>query len=437
MAVAYGNSLFVAVGNNGTILTSADGNSWTQQHLPYSPPSLNTVMLNSVAFGDSKFIAVGDKTILTSSDGVNWNPINYVTFEGNPAYYIQSWLTSVTYSNNTFIILGKSGTIITSPDGVNWTEQDVNSASQLNGIASGNNTFVAVGDSGTLLQQAVPVPISSVTASNGTLTVVLSSVPLATPTLSQFSVEQSLNSGTAVMVQPTGLSVNGITITLTLPSISPTAMTQTVIDSVSFNGGSWVASPLFTVSASSTGSLLQSIPAGTIIFGNGQALDINYANNSVNTAEVMNDVVNSGSTLYIITFADTIMNNIDNSTLSPNQIALLPAVTYKDSQGDIWQFSAGDGPQIGTNQTSSVTATVTQAGSAVTVSLSTTSSLIGASKYQVFQNDGLTSISAVTSIGQSTAVYPAVQIGNRVVIKFYQADSTTSVGTPQTVTLSA
>jgi hypothetical protein len=37
--VAYGNGLFVAVGNDGTILTSPDGVSWTQRTSGTSNPS--------------------------------------------------------------------------------------------------------------------------------------------------------------------------------------------------------------------------------------------------------------------------------------------------------------------------------------------------------------------------------------------------------------
>lgn len=438
MAVTYGNGIFLAVGNNGTILTSADGSKWTQQTLPYSPISLNTVMLNSVAFGNNMFVAVGDKTILTSVDGVNWTPINYVTYAGNPAYYIQAWLTNVTYTNSTFIVLGKSGTIITSADGVNWTQQSVNSASQLNSVTSCNNTLVAVGNSGTILQQEAPVPISSVKASNGTLTVVLSSLPATTPTLSQFTVEQSINGASPTTIKPTALTINGAMINLTIPLVSPTAATQKVIVSVSFNGGSFVASPYFTVSASSTG-LLPSIPVGTIIFGNGQALEFAYANDPSHLAEVTADVISSSGKVYTITFSGSIIDNSTGTTLSLSQIALLPAVTYKDSKGDVWQFSAGNGPQIGAAQNDSITATVTQEsfGSKVTISLINTTDFPGAAKYQVFQYDGLTSISTVTAVGQPTTVYPSVQVGDRVVIKFYQDDGTTNVGTPQTVTLTA
>jgi hypothetical protein len=59
--VTYGNGLFVAVGYEGTILTSPDGVTWTRQ----TPPTRN--WLYGVTYGNGTFVAVGDVgAILTS-----------------------------------------------------------------------------------------------------------------------------------------------------------------------------------------------------------------------------------------------------------------------------------------------------------------------------------------------------------------------------------
>ena len=56
--------LFVAVGDNGTILTSSDGTTWT------SRTSGTTEYLRGGAYGNSTLVVVGASgTILTSSDG--------------------------------------------------------------------------------------------------------------------------------------------------------------------------------------------------------------------------------------------------------------------------------------------------------------------------------------------------------------------------------
>ncbi|MDR3599985.1 MAG: 5'-nucleotidase C-terminal domain-containing protein [Desulfosporosinus sp.] len=92
-----------------------------------------------------------------------------------------------------------------------------------------------------------------------------------------------------------------------------------------------------------------SIPVGTVVFSNGQALDLGYANNSANQQEIKQDVVNS-SGIYIITFSGSVVNNNTGVTLTSNEVStLFPAVTYKDAKGNSSKFSAGDGPEISSN----------------------------------------------------------------------------------------
>src|SRR5690606_33448874 len=59
--------MWVAVGNNGTILTSPDGTTWTSRN------SGTTLNLRDVAYDGNLWVAVGwDGTILTSPNGVTW-----------------------------------------------------------------------------------------------------------------------------------------------------------------------------------------------------------------------------------------------------------------------------------------------------------------------------------------------------------------------------
>ena len=76
--------LFVGVGDNGTILTSSDGTTWT------SRTSGTSNKLRGVTYGNSTFVAVGNSgTILTSSDATAWtyrtsgttNTLNGVTYK--------------------------------------------------------------------------------------------------------------------------------------------------------------------------------------------------------------------------------------------------------------------------------------------------------------------------------------------------------------------
>ena len=66
-ANAVGNGTCVAVGNEGTILSSTNGLVWTRRS------SGTTAVLNSMVFAGNQFVAVGELgTILTSANGTGW-----------------------------------------------------------------------------------------------------------------------------------------------------------------------------------------------------------------------------------------------------------------------------------------------------------------------------------------------------------------------------
>jgi len=121
--VTYGNGLFVAVGQSGTILTSSDGNSWTKR------TSGTSKYLKGVTYGNGLFVTVVPGTILTSSDGNSWNERTSGTSED---------LSGVTYGNGTFVTVGLDGTyegiILTSSDGISWTERTSGTSRNLRGV---------------------------------------------------------------------------------------------------------------------------------------------------------------------------------------------------------------------------------------------------------------------------------------------------------------
>lgn len=79
---------------------SGAGTTWTLRI-----PVFND--LKGVTYGDGLFVAVGeDGTILTSTDGVNWTERTSGT---------RAWINNVTYGNGTFVAVGDHGTILTSP----------------------------------------------------------------------------------------------------------------------------------------------------------------------------------------------------------------------------------------------------------------------------------------------------------------------------------
>jgi len=110
-SVAYGNGTFVAVGNNSFVARSVDGITWTTS----TAGAYGT--LKRVRFLNGQFVAVGSSDkIISSSDGASW------TASTLP----QSNLWDVAWGNGVYVLAGNratttQGTYVSS-DGVNWTQ---------------------------------------------------------------------------------------------------------------------------------------------------------------------------------------------------------------------------------------------------------------------------------------------------------------------------
>ena len=129
--VAYGDRVFVSVGNSGAIVSSTDGENWIARS------SGTTNNLNGIVFNGTLFVAVGDKgTMVTSFDGTTWTE----RISG-----ISNSLTAVTYGNGNFVAVGKLGEVLTSQDGLNWQEINSGVLDDLSAVAYGNGKFVATG----------------------------------------------------------------------------------------------------------------------------------------------------------------------------------------------------------------------------------------------------------------------------------------------------
>jgi len=152
-AVIY-TGQFVALGTDGSILTSTDGNTWTSAA---SIPS-NSVRMNGITRGISAgafvYVAVGAAgNIFTSTDNLaTWT---LATFNAGKDLF------SVSYLGGIFIATGANGTLLTSPDAITWTSRTSNpptsASTALRGTAFGTGSaaagasFVVVGDAGTIL----------------------------------------------------------------------------------------------------------------------------------------------------------------------------------------------------------------------------------------------------------------------------------------------
>src|SRR4051794_18714937 len=85
----YAQGLFVAVGEQGTILTSIDGSNWLAR------ASGTTTRLRAVTYGKGMYVAVGGdpspattRIVVTSSNGIAWvaQPVTFSTSLGAVAF---------------------------------------------------------------------------------------------------------------------------------------------------------------------------------------------------------------------------------------------------------------------------------------------------------------------------------------------------------------
>lgn len=139
--VVYDGSHFVALGADGSVITSPDTSTWTA-----ATAITGATGLNAIAFGAGTYVAVGNAGAIYSNTNAQvtgaWAPQTSGTSQD---------LYGVSYVNGQFIAVGAQGTLLTSPDGITWTAQVSNSSNSLRGVAYGAGTYVAVGDAGAVV----------------------------------------------------------------------------------------------------------------------------------------------------------------------------------------------------------------------------------------------------------------------------------------------
>lgn len=220
--VTYGNSVWVAVGDNGTIASSTDAVTWMAQ----SGGTTNSI--RGVAFGDGFFVATAGywqgspNLVLRSTDGVSWSNVSSgagttssmwsvrylhdrfvatgwyagirhstdsaLTFQGNqPSAYATPALS---YGNGLFFASGlnrsnsNADINLVSTDGSNWTLLTTVSQPNRNAAIFFKNTFITVGDDGSIYQSSplnvdtIPLPFTFAVKTNTALSTLIVSDPV-------------------------------------------------------------------------------------------------------------------------------------------------------------------------------------------------------------------------------------------------------------------
>jgi len=137
------NSQFVVVGASSAVLTG-DGSNWVAEDLSNLPGAVN---LQDVAWLGNRYIAVGNNGVIVTSnvDGSSWSLQDAGANLGNTA------LNAVAGNNNTIVVVGSNGTILTSDDAITWTEQPKPLNNDLNDITWDGSQFVVVGSNDAIL----------------------------------------------------------------------------------------------------------------------------------------------------------------------------------------------------------------------------------------------------------------------------------------------
>ena len=121
---------YLAIGANGRIVYSANGSAWSL---------LNYTSNGLLSNGTIKLIHGDNGLILTSTDGITWTKRVSNT---------NSNLYAGVYNGASFVLAGSNGVIVTSMDGVTWTVRTSGTTEAINSMEWNGSLFVGVGTGG-------------------------------------------------------------------------------------------------------------------------------------------------------------------------------------------------------------------------------------------------------------------------------------------------
>ena len=146
--VAWLNGQFVAVGNAGSIYTSADGITWLTR---FSGTSVDLV---NIAGNVNSYVATGiQNTILNSSDAISWFPSQTSGLGSS----LTAWGGDLIWTGNQFILSGTTSgdsILVSSVDGVNWVSSNLITNNILYAMDAFSGVMLAGGSSGTIISGA-------------------------------------------------------------------------------------------------------------------------------------------------------------------------------------------------------------------------------------------------------------------------------------------
>ena len=161
-AIAYGNGKFVAVGSEGKMAYSTDGENWTAvtnntiwQYTWAEMPHMANI--TGIAYGNGKWVAGSnyhERNIAYSANGENWTAVS------SDDSTIEIPLNTIASGGGRFVA-SSGGSIAYSTNGINWTYVDLSSILGNNFIYAvaydGNYAFIVAGSEGKMAYAYWPV----------------------------------------------------------------------------------------------------------------------------------------------------------------------------------------------------------------------------------------------------------------------------------------
>lgn len=113
--VAYGDGKFMVVGDSGTIMSSVDGTTWTTHDSGHN--GIKPYIHSDIAWNGRQWVIVGGcavgggVNVFVSSDGINWEEKPCCTPIG---------LNDIVWNGSKWMAVGGTGAILSSNDGIKW-----------------------------------------------------------------------------------------------------------------------------------------------------------------------------------------------------------------------------------------------------------------------------------------------------------------------------
>ena len=157
--IAYGSNIFCIVGGSGRILTSEDGESWTERTSEQDKLYYGSARDNyAVSWSGNSFWRMQRyyeqnyyRTLFASSiDGITWKDMSKIKDDGT--YGLYRYIKAVAHGNKLTCAVGKDGVIAVMADGdAVWRNCYSGTTNNLNSVAWNGYRFCAVGDDGTIV----------------------------------------------------------------------------------------------------------------------------------------------------------------------------------------------------------------------------------------------------------------------------------------------